>query len=263
MIIDAHTHFGPALAPDRPLGPVVPAPTADDLLHHLDGAGIERAVAFAPSWQGGADGQDLVDPNYERANAAIAEGVRAHPDRLIGFARVNPKYGSRAVAELDRCFDEYGFHGLHLNNTNEWFPALHVALVAPLLQRCADRKAPVNIHTWFYPSQPYPWVGAIEAFPQVAFILAHAGYRQWADAVILAERFPNVYLETSLQLPITVRRIVERVGAARVLFGTNAPYTFADAELGAVRALGLPNDDFASLCGDNVAELLGLVPART
>ncbi len=227
----------------------------------MDRARIDQAVVFAPSWQGGADGTDFIDPNYEQANAAIAEGVRTHGDRLIGFARVNPKYGSKAVDELKRCFEDYGFRGLHLNNTNEWFMALHTQLTSPLLELCAERAAPVNIHTWFFPSQAYPWVAAIEAFPQVKFILAHAGYRQHPDALILAERFSNVYLETSLQLPLTVRKLIDGIGASRVLFGSNTPYSFADAEVGAMEALGLRKEDLACVLGDNAAQILGLVSA--
>src|SRR5207249_4193468 len=126
----------------------------------------------------------------------------------------------QAVKELDRCLNEYGFRGLHLNNTNEWFTPLHVKLLSRLLDRCAEHKASVSVHTWFYPSQAYPWIAPIEAYPQVKFILAHMGYRQWADAVIVAERAPNVYLETSLQLPATVRKAIDKVGSERVLFGT-------------------------------------------
>jgi hypothetical protein len=259
MIVDAHTHFGPALASDHPMGPVAPALTAEDLVAQLDRAAIDRAVVFAPSWQGGSDGQDFIDPNYERANLAIAEGVRRHPQRLVGFARVNPKFGSQALRELERCFAEYGFKGLHLNNTNEWFTPLHVKLLAPLLERCAERGAPVSVHTWFYPSQAYPWLQPIEAFPQVRFILAHMGYRQWADAVIVAERAPNVYLETSLQLPATVKKAVARVGAERVLFGSDTPYAFPDIELRALGDLGFSEDERAKIAGDNLLGLLTTV----
>lgn len=260
MIIDAHAHFGPGLAYEHPMGPVARATTAEELIAQLDQAHIDRAVVFAPSWQGGSGGTDFIDPNYERANLAIAEGVRAHPERLVGFARVNPKFGSQATAELERCFADYGFQGLHLNNTNEWFTPLHTKLLAPLLERCAAQDAPVSVHTWFYPSQAYPWLQPIEAFPQVRFILAHMGYRQWADAVIVAERAPNVYLETSLQLPATVKKAVARVGAERVLFGSDTPFAFPDIELRALRDLGLGAADLARISGDNLAALLGAKP---
>ena len=258
MNFDAHTHFGPGLAADHPMGPVLNGVTAADLVSHLDQAGIERAIAFAPSWQGGSRGEDFIDPNYQRANAAIAEGARSYPDRLVGFARVNPKFGSQAVKELERCFVEYGFRGLHLNNTHEWFSPLHVKLLSPLLERCEAHGAPVSVHTWFYPSQAYPWIELVEAFPKVRFIFAHAGYRQWTDAVIVAERAVNVYLETSLQLPATVKKLIDQLGPDRVLFGSNAPFSYADIELRALGDLGLNAVDLAKVRGENLAGLLGL-----
>jgi uncharacterized protein len=258
MIIDAHTHFGPGVTADRPFGPVVAGSTAQDLIRQLDCAAIDRAVVFAPAWKGGTNERDFIDPNYVQANAAIAEGVRQFPDRLTGIARVNPKYGSEALAELERCFQDYGFAGLYLNNTSEWFTPLHLNLVRPLFESCARHKAIVDLHTWFYPSQAYTWINAIEAFPTVKFVLAHAGHRQWADAVIVAERCPNVFLETSLQLPATVRTLVNRIGAERVLFGTNAPYAFAELELRALRDLEFSATEFERIAGQNAADLLGV-----
>lgn len=255
MIIDAHTHFGPSLDADHPMGPVAPALTAEQLVALLDGAGIDRSVVLAPTWQGGSDGRDFVDPNYERANEAIAQGLRRYPRRLIGFARVNPKFGAQAVRELDRCLDDYGFRGLHLNSANESFTPLHSGLLEPLLERCAAKGVAVSVHTGFYPAQSYPWITQIENFPSVNFILAHMGHRQWIDAVIVAERFANVYLETSFQLPSTVRRVIDRIGSGRILFGTNTPYSFPDIELRALRSFGLPPSDFAQVTGENSARL--------
>lgn len=256
MILDAHTHFGPALASHHPMGPVLPCQEAEELITQLDNSGIDRAVVFAPNWQGSSDGTDFIDPDYQRANAAVADGVHRYPDRLIGFARINPKFGTGAVKELERCFSEYGFQGLHLNNTNEWFTALHVKLLAPLFEVCQAYSAPVSVHTWFYPSQAYPWLTPIEAFPQLPFILAHTGYRQWMDAVIVAERAPNVFVETSLQLPTTIRKVVDRLGADRVLFGSNTPYAFPDLELQSLRDLGFAEDELAQITGGNLAGLL-------
>ena len=48
-------------------------------------------VICPPRWIGG----EVFDPNYEKANIAIADAVKKHPDRLIGFGRVNPNWGAR------------------------------------------------------------------------------------------------------------------------------------------------------------------------
>ena len=140
------------------------------------------------------------------------------------------------------------------------FP-LHVGLIAPLLELCSAHGALVSVHTWFYPSQAYPWLAPIEAFPGVHFVLAHTGYRQWPDAVIVAERAPNVFVETSLQLPGTIRKIVDKLGPERILFGSNAPYAFPDVELRALSQLGLHETELELICGANLARLLPTSPA--
>ena len=114
----------------------------------MDRVGIDRALASAPKWVGGSAGSDFVDPNYERANAEIAQGVINFPARFIGIARVNPKFGSRAVAELRRCVTEYGFRGLYLNNESEGFTYGDRALMDPLLDVCAASRIPVFAYTW-------------------------------------------------------------------------------------------------------------------
>src|SRR5688500_120175 len=132
MIVDTHVQFGPGFATDSPLQPPIPAMTATDLIALLDRAGIDRALVHAPRWLGGTLQQDFIDPNYERANAAIAEAVKAYPSRLVGCARVDAKFGSQAAAELEKCLRTYGFRGLYLDNHGDGISYADVRLLGPL-----------------------------------------------------------------------------------------------------------------------------------
>ncbi|MFD2351349.1 amidohydrolase family protein [Nonomuraea ferruginea] len=58
--------------------------------------------------------------------------------------------------------------------------------------------------------------------------------------------------------PERVRKIIERHGADRVVFGSDWPMTDPATEIAAVRALGLPPEDEAAILGGNLAGLLGL-----
>ncbi|MFD2875576.1 amidohydrolase family protein [Paenibacillus rhizoplanae] len=49
------------------------------------------------------------------SNEKIAEAVRAHPDKLRGFASVNPYKGKEALAELDYAIKTLGMQGFKLN----------------------------------------------------------------------------------------------------------------------------------------------------
>src|SRR5262249_59772827 len=127
----------------------------------------------------------------------------------IGFARVNPKFGKQAVAELEKCFTRYGFRGLKLDNETEAFSILDNEMLGPLLELCAARRAPVVVHTWFHPSQPVQFVHLAQAFPDVNFIIAHSGWRLVDNSINHADHGPNLYFHTttvSAHLPRTVAR---------------------------------------------------------
>ena len=123
--------------------------------------------------------------------------MRVSPNRLLGFARVNPKFGSQALAELEHCFDDLGFRGLYLHNESEGFAYQDIELLRPLLEACAARQAPVMAYTWLTPSQPLQLVLLAQTFPDVNFVMLHSGWRLVGDAAIAAEEAPNLYFDTS------------------------------------------------------------------
>ena len=56
-------------------------------------------------------------------------------------------------------------------------------------------------------------------------ILGHmGGYFHVDEAIDVAERYPNIILETSaMPYPEKIREAVERIGAERVIFGSDGP----------------------------------------
>ena len=89
----------------------------------------------------------------------------------------------------------------------------------------------------------------IQSFPEVQFVLGHAGARDVADAVPLAKRYPNVKLH----------ELIEEVGSHRLLFGTDWPFYHLAATLAKVLLVteGRPEARRAIL-RDNADRLLGL-----
>jgi predicted TIM-barrel fold metal-dependent hydrolase len=250
-IIDAHCHFGPGLQRRRPFGALKDLPTADDLLRDLSDAHIERAVAFAPRWEGG----EFVDPDYRQANAVIAAGFQKHPDRLVGFVRVNPKFGQAAAEQIEEAV-EGGFQGLKLDAETEAFSPLDLDLLGPLLEICQANGLPVLVHTSFHPAQPLLWLEAAAAFPQVNFILGHMGYRISLDAVIAAKHAENLYLETSGTQPSAIRSVFKSLGASRMIFGTDTPFNATQVEVDRIHAAHLAEKDFERICCRNITDLL-------
>lgn len=257
-MIDGHCHLGPGLRAKAPFGPLYEGDTPEKLLGLLDRVGIQKAVVCAPTWQGGWNGEDFLDPGYEAANAAIAEAVRKYPDRLIGFGRVNPKFGGAAVRELERCFKAYGLKGLKLNNEGDGFEGTDMRLVGPLAQVCRQYRAPIFVHTGFHPCEPLLFLPLAQAFPDVNIILGHMGGRIAIDAVITAQHSPNIYLETSGETPGNIRNAVRAVGAGRVIFGTDLPYNIPEVEVRRINSIDLTEEDLRRITQENIASLLGL-----
>ena len=109
MIIDFHTHIlPPGLRDQRQrylerdatfaelyADPKAKLATADDLVQAMDEDGVDTSVAMGIGW---------ADHGLAReANDYIIESVRRYPERLVGFAGVNPAWGERAAHEAERC----------------------------------------------------------------------------------------------------------------------------------------------------------------
>jgi predicted TIM-barrel fold metal-dependent hydrolase len=72
-------------------------------------------------------------------------------------------------------------------------------------------------------------------FPQIPLILAHAGIAQFDQAVRLAKRYEQVYLELSGQPARHIQQALETIGSERLLFGSDWPFWPQRLPLQAVR----------------------------
>jgi hypothetical protein len=243
-MIDFHTYLGRDAYGDH-------VQTADDLIASMDDCGIDRAVV-APL-------QDTPGPD-PRAHQTLWEAVQRFPERLVPFARVDPRYGDRALEALSFAVDELGFCGVLFN------PAMTCSLpyhpqVLPLMGHAAERDVPVLIPAGdAYRGLPEQIALLAEQLPSLTLIIGHMGTAAHAlRAIALAARHANLYLETSLQQsPYRVPVAVNQAGAERVLFGSAAPYGHPYPEWLKVKVAGLPPDVEALVLGGNARRLLGL-----
>ena len=92
------------------------------------------------------------------------------------------------------------------------------------------------------PLNKIPHLGNPEAFeswytefPQVKFILAHMNLHDPQIAMDLAEKYPNLMVETSWQPMEVISEAVRRLGSQRVLFGSDWPIGGQNVEIGLER----------------------------
>lgn len=243
MIIDSHTHIDEA-------GFWVDPP--ETILRLMDEAQIEQAVVMTY--------RDAPLPGGTDPLEYIAEACRKHP-RLIGYARMNPRYGEQAVHELERAFTRLGMKGLKLHPVSYVMHPASPETIA-LIKKAAEWHAPTLFHCSDEDfTLPYQIAQAAEIVPEATIILGHmGGYFHVEDAIQAAKQFPNLILETSaMPYPHMIKRAVEVIGADRVLFASDGPGCDPSIEVEKVRAAGLSSADEGKLFSKNIERILSQV----
>lgn len=186
-----------------------------------------------------------------------------HPETCFGFCFLNPANDlDFTLGEMDRCINKHGFKGvkleISLNCRNE--------RLYPIMQKLEELGVPLLQHCWYktvskYPEESDPTDIAYLArrFPAVRIIMAHlagCGYRGVEDIV----NCPNVYVDTSGGQPVAglVEYAVRRLGPARILFGSDAPYRDISCQLGRIYGADLDCRSKRKIFFDNAEELLKL-----
>lgn len=246
--------MGPAFS-TRPA--YLPGVDPDDIIAILDHSGIDMTCLFAPAWEG----PEFIDPEYIAANRAIAAAAARYPDRIIGYSRVDPNRRERAIDEMRRGHEEYGFRGLKLHPLWEHFQPNNLHLMAPIAELCADYRWPIIFHAGYYPTcEPALFIPLAERYPEVAFIVAHVGYAHAADAIIAAQLCKNIYLETSGNSTAgVIHEVLSRVDPQQVLYGSDLPFTEPlDVQGKIVLQPDLDPRTRRLVLGENMARLLGI-----
>ena len=202
------------------------------------------------------------------ANGEVAAFVAQYPERLRGVAGADLRRPMDAVRDLRRRVDE-GFVGLRIV---PWLWELPPTdrRYNPLYAACVDLGIPFCTqvgHTGpLRPSEtgrPIPYIDQVALdFPELVIVCGHIGYPWTAEMIAVADKHPNVFIDTSAytaqRYPSELVEYMKGRGKRKVLFGTNYPMMTASRALERFDDLGL-NDEVRSLfLGDNARRLFRL-----
>lgn len=159
--------------------------------------------------------------------------------RIIPFASVNPK-DPQKIEKLKKYKTKEIF-GLKLHPILQR-TSPEDASYFQIIEEFRTLKKTVIFHTgefdYFVPVTKYSAYGnpqlfekIIKAFPDVKFVIGHSGLLTPEKAIPLAEKYANVYLETSFQSLKSLKNIFSRVAHDKLLFGTDWPSSFQEAHL--------------------------------
>lgn len=217
--------------------------SVDMMLRDMDAAGVDMAV--------GCSLGQMID------NAYTARVAAAHPDRIVGFGQVNPRMPD-AAETVRRCRDE-GLLGLKLHPQLHGYHVVDHGLLDPVMEAAREAGIVVLFNALDDPFvSPLGIEEIVRGFPEVPVIIAHMG-TVWnvGEAVLVASRNANVYLETSSAQLIDVRMAVRGAGAEKVVMGTDWPGSDFELERAKV-AKAVPEVHRAMVEGGTMARLLGL-----
>jgi hypothetical protein len=214
------------------------------ILDRMDAAGVDMAMVCSLA--------------QRIENDFIISLVKAHPQRLFGFGQVMPQ-ADDALDEIARMA-EGGLSGLKLHPSLHGYHVADHGLLDPVFEQCERYGLPVLINAL---DDSFCAPLAIEEIakdhPGVPTIIAHMG-AVWnvPEAIIVAERQPHVYLETSATLLSDVRRAYARLGPRKILMGSEWPGSDFDLERMKI-AKAIPDEGGrAWVEGGNMAQLLRL-----
>lgn len=222
MIIDAHVHMGPAFTVESK-GRLMSHDTLtpQGMLAMMDDCLIDKGMVFPPIWGGG---DEFLDPDYLQSNEAVAQAQALYPTRVIGYGRVSPNLGTKAVRLAERCIEEWQLKGLMLHPDWDSFSVNDRPVMDPLMELLREHDYPVIFHSGYGPADPVGFMQLAERFPDVPIMLKHMGYQIAEDAIEIARRVPNVYLETSANWQNLIAHALRVLGPERIMFGSDGPY---------------------------------------
>jgi predicted TIM-barrel fold metal-dependent hydrolase len=207
-IIDFHTHLD-----DRWFE--APLLTQEQFVAGLDQCGVSIACVFT------------LMGFYEdcrKHNDLLVARAAADPARLLPFITVDPKLGTPAIEEMDRCLATGVFRGVKFH---PWIQAFAPSMVKPtmveLLKRAGAAKLPVIFHDGTPPySTTYQIAMCARWVPEVNVVLGHAGLADYTTAAAqLCRDIPNLYACVCGPRTADIRHIVEISGPGKVLFGSD------------------------------------------
>ncbi len=191
----------------------------------------------------------------------VAAAILPHHDRFSLFVSADP-HQPEAVEALEASLAKHRVAGIKLNPARAGSPAEEQRMME-LLAVAKDRDLPVFIHTGSFPFEVHGFDDAtalgpvVSAFPGLSITIAHIGWDQYPTILGLAERYHHLSVETSWQPPKVIRQAVDKLGAHRVLMGSDFPLLQQGVALENAQ-MALNPTELRAVASRNATRLLGV-----
>lgn len=182
-------------------------------------------------------------------NEYVADYVQQHPERLVGFASVDPNRDD-ALEHLTHAHQHLGLKGLKMSATYQNVHP-HDPRVYVLYEYCQTHGLPILLHhgATIFPQAPLAYAQPLLLeqvaydFPNLNIIIAHIGFPWTVDAITVMRKHHNVFADISAlayrpwQLYNALLTAIEATVSDRIFFGTDWPFTTINQTLGVLEQL--------------------------
>jgi hypothetical protein len=249
MIVDCHSHIfeypghiseefaseANARSRGKPVGLHVPPSRHWPAMKNVD-----KAIVF---------GMRAFHCGITSPNDYIADYVKEHPEKLIGFAAVDPMVDN-VHDTLTHAVDDLKLRGVKLGPIYQNIHPLDSRML-PVYEFCQKRNLPIMIHqgTTFPQKAPLKYSLPIlledvaMQFPKLKMIIAHMGHPWIDETVVLIRKQPHFYSDISAlhyrpwQFYNALISAMEYGVLNKLLFGSDFPFTNPDATMESLHKL--------------------------
>ena len=260
MIIDAHAHIFPDKIAAKASDGISDFyggmkvrfdGTLDALFREGESAGVTRFIVQSVA---------TVPAQVTAINNFISESVRKFPEKLIGFGAMHPDF-PEIGKEVERIIS-LGLKGIKLHSDFQQFN-IDDERAFPIYE-AAEGRLPILFHLGdprYDFSTPERLMNVVKKFPRLTVIGAHfAGWSMWDRAVELFQH-SGIYTDCSSSLyamtPEHAAELIRKIGADRVMWGTDYPMWSARDELELFAKVPLTDEERELILYKNALTLIG------
>lgn len=266
-------------------------------LADMDAMGVDiQAVSPSPTQYHYWAEEDLARTIVGKINDGISALCAGHPDRFVGLGTVALQHPALAAAQLESAMRDHGFKGVEISSfaagrdiADRFFD--------PFWQKADELGAVVFIHPWGTTlgdrladhylmntvGQPFETTvclsklifgGTLERHPGVKIVAAHGGgylpaYGGRSDhahavrpeaggcACRPTDHLRRIWFDSLVYDPRQLRYLIDRVGADRIVLGSDYPFDMGDYDPADLLA-DLSEEEQRRILGENARALLKL-----
>ena len=250
MIIDAHIHYGDSVRMNMKTSEL-------NLIAEMDRNGIQMAICAH---------MEALLYDMDQGNEKALELSKSAPDRIFGYVTIpSVRLDTSAIPTLEKFIEYDSMVGVKMYSVpfpgtdRVWIPMTEPSS-APLLEHVETLGRPLLVH-----ASPQEVEFLARQYPKLTIIMAHSGnapemHGQWHKAVHIAAQFPNVVMDicgSTIDADL-LDFALQRVGAERLLYGSDWPLFRFEYALGRFRNAGISESDLELILSGNALRLFEL-----